>query len=333
MLLCRRILAAIVAVFLVLGAPADAQDEGTIGIGLLEAPADQADDPRARLYVVDQLVPGDVIERRLQVTNTTAEAVTVDLYAAASSIEDGQWKPLDGRAENPLSSWTSVTPAQVEVPSGGAAEATLRVEVPDDAPGGEQYAVVWAQPPAATSGGVTVVNRVGVRMYVHIGAEAVGTDFAIGAASAVTAPGGERSLAVDVDNVGGRAVDLTGSLELTDGPGSSTAGPFEVPAATTLAPGSSGTVTIPVPAELPAGPWTAEVTLRSGTEERTATIEVTWPEPGEEAEAPVEPSSDEGEDGGIDPGEAALTAVAALIVVALIVALSVYLRRRRSLTA
>ena len=323
----RRFLVAIVIPILVLGAPAGAQDEGTIGIGLLEAPADQADDPRAQTYVVDRLEPGDVIERRLQVSNTTAEAVTVDLYAAASSIEDGQWKPLDGRAENPLSQWTSVTPAQVEVPSGGTQEATMRVEVPDDAPGGEHYAVIWAQPPAATAGGVTVVNRVGVRMYVYVGSEEVSTDFAIGTASATTAPDGARSLVVDLDNVGDRAVDVTGAVELTDGPGGTSAGPFEVPAATTLAPGSSGTVAIPVPAELPPGPWTAQVTLRSGTEERSATFTVTWPEPGEQADASTE---DSGEDDGTDNMTAVLSVLAFLIVLALLIALWQFVRRGRS---
>ena len=329
---CHRILIAIVIAILVLGAPAGAQDEGTIGIGLLEAPADQADDPRAQTYVVDQLEPGDVIERRIQVANTTAEAVTVDLYAAASSIEDGQWKPLDGRAENPLSRWTTVTPGQVEVPSDGTAEATLRVEVPADAPGGEHYAVVWAQPPSASAGGVTVINRVGVRMYVYVGAEAAGTDFVIASATATTSSDGARELAVDIDNVGDRAVDVTGAVELTDGPGSTSAGPFEVPAATTLEPASSGTVAIPIPEEIPAGPWTAEVTLRSGTVERTATFAVTWPEPGEEADARIDEGAGD-QDAGTDRWSIALAGLSALLVLFVLFALWRLVRGRSASAA
>ncbi|MCW3818166.1 hypothetical protein ONA91_27320 [Micromonospora sp. DR5-3] len=50
---------------------------------------------------------------------------------------------------------------------------------------------------------------------------------------------------------------------------------------TTLAPGTSGTVTVRFPRDLPNGPWQAEVRLQSGLVKKTATSRVTFPEPGQ----------------------------------------------------
>ena len=54
-------------------AGADDSDPAGIGIKLLEAPTNRRDDPRARAYIVDHLVPGSVIKRRVQVENNTTE--------------------------------------------------------------------------------------------------------------------------------------------------------------------------------------------------------------------------------------------------------------------
>ena len=41
--------------------------------------------------------------------------------------------------------------------------------MPPDAPAGEEYGVVWAQPESTpTTTGVSVVNRVGVRIYLTV---------------------------------------------------------------------------------------------------------------------------------------------------------------------
>ena len=44
------------------------------------------------------------------------------------------------------------------------------IDVPVDASAGERYAVVWAEvsAPASAAGGVTLVNRVGVRVYLSV---------------------------------------------------------------------------------------------------------------------------------------------------------------------
>ena len=58
----RKLLVAAMAM-LVAGLPvARAQSQGSISIGLAEAPTNRADDPRAKVYIVDHLHQ-DVIER------------------------------------------------------------------------------------------------------------------------------------------------------------------------------------------------------------------------------------------------------------------------------
>lgn len=69
---------------------APSADGGQVGIRLLEAPAVRAEAPRARSYIVDHLLPGTIIDRRIEITNTTARALEVALYPGDAAIEDGE---------------------------------------------------------------------------------------------------------------------------------------------------------------------------------------------------------------------------------------------------
>lgn len=275
------LLAGVVATPAAAGEGGPVGEGDAVGIGLLEAPTSRADDPRALVYVIDHLQPGDIVERRIEVTNTAAAPIDVSLYPAAATIGETGWTPLDGRTANALTGWTTVSPSGATVPAGGNAPATIRIAVPDDAQAGEHYGVVWAELPVRSGQTVDVVNRVGIRMYLSVGdgTEPV-SDFVIRAVHATTQPDGTRSLDVDVDNVGGRAVDVSGEVTLTDGPGGSTAGPFRSPTGPAIAPGGSGVVSLGVPADLPEGTWTADLTLRSGVLERRASVPISWSDSG-----------------------------------------------------
>lgn len=262
--------------------PQPSASPGSIGLRLLDAPVDTQDDPRARVYIVDHLAPGAVIERRIEVSNTTGAAAPIALYPAAATIDGGTFVGSADRTPNELSTWTTVTPGTTDVPAGGKAVATVRIAVPRDAAPGEQYGVVWA---AASSedggGGVTQVSRVGIRLYVSVGpGGAPPSDFTIDALTAQRAPDGTPSLVAEVHNTGGRALDMNGTLQLSDGPGGLSAGPFAATLGSTLATGASQPVTIALDEQLPAGPWKARITLRSGLVERTAEASVTFPDAG-----------------------------------------------------
>jgi hypothetical protein len=90
-----------------------------------------------------------------------------------------------------------------------------------------------------------------------------------------------------VRNTGARALDLSGELRLSDGPGGTSAGPFAVRLGTTLGPGDTSPVTIALDPKLPAGPWQAKLVLRSGTLEREATARISFPLQAGSAAEPV----------------------------------------------
>lgn len=270
-------------------------DQGQLGIRLLEAPEDRRNDPRARIYIVDHLNQGDLIERRIEVSNTTREPAQVELYAASARVADGQFTFGDGRAQNELTGWTTLTPTRLTVPAGGAASAQVRVQVPADAVDGERYAVVWAEQASSGAGNVSTVSRVGVRMYVSVGEGAEPpSDFRVDQLTAKRNADGEPVVLAQVENTGQRALDMSGKLQLSDGPGGLSAGPFDATLGTTLGRGETQPVEIVLDKALPAGPWKARITLRSGELERAVEGTITFPEgSGEVSVEPREVSDDE----------------------------------------
>ena len=157
------------------------------------------------------------------------------------------------------------------MPAGGKLTATVTISVPADAAPGEQYGVVWAEARSAPNagGGVTQVSRVGIRLYVSVGpGGAPAADFTIDSLTAERSAAGEPTVVASVHNTGGRALDMNGTLDLRGGPGGLSAGPFPATLGTTLAIGATAPVTIALDKALPAGPWDAEIILRSGLVEK-----------------------------------------------------------------
>jgi hypothetical protein len=280
MQISRCVLAAL-ALLVVVAVPASAATPGSIGVRLLDAPI--TDDPRARLYIVDHLAPGTDIERRIEISNSSDSTQTVALYAGAASIEDGSFIGAEGRTANEVSSWTTVTPGAINVTSGEVATATVTIAVPQNAAPGEQYGVIWAEARSEEEGdgGITQVNRVGIRIYLSVGqGGAPAADFTIDSLTAERTPGGKPMISAIVHNTGGRALDLHGELRLLDGPGELSAGPFPATLGTTLAVADTGSVTILLDKELPPGPWDARIRLQSGLVEREARALITFPDKG-----------------------------------------------------
>ena len=309
------------------GVAAAAPAEPGLGIRLVDVPTAEADNPRARAYIVDAVRPGAVIERRVEVSNGTGGRAQVQLYAAAASVTDAGFVGASGRTANDLSGWTSVTSDHADLSPGQDTTARVTIRVPDDAPRGERYAVVWAavEVPPAVPGGVVQVSRVGVRVYLSVGpGGAPRTDFAIASLTAARTQAGVPEIHVTVRNTGERALDLRGSLTLKDGPGGLSAGPFAVPAATTLAIGGTRDVVIPLDPRLPDGPWSAKVTVASGTLQHSARATVTFPAVPNTEAAPVPVAS------GLT-AEQELAVVAGFVVLAVVVVGLLLLRGRRRL--
>lgn len=324
----RRLVIVLAGVLALSGAvPSLAQAPQTVGIRIVDVPTIRTDDPRAREYIVDHLAPGTTITRRVEVSNDTEEPQVVQLYAAAASIPDGSFQFGDGRAANDLTSWTTVDPPTVNPTAGGKVLATVKIAVPADASPGERYGVVWAEPPPAvpSGGGVTAVNRVGVRIYLSVGPGGEpASDFTITTLEARRAADGSPLVAATVRNTGGRAVDLSGELRLTNGPGGLSAGPFDAKLGTTLGLGQTEPVLVALDPAIPRGPWDAHIVLRSGTTEREATAQVTFPETAATSAGPVKAKSTSGGSGLLP------LAAAALIMAVLSLLLVQVLARRRN---
>jgi hypothetical protein len=299
-----------------------------VGIRLIDAPSNRSDDPRARQYIVDHLSPGAKIERRFEVSNSTKDAMTVELYAAAATLHDGAFVFEDGRTANELTGWTSVTPERVSLAPGAKAIGKAAITVPANASGGERYGVIWAELPSSTSpSGVRVVNRVGIRIYLSVGGgKEPPTSFKLVTFAPSLSDDRRPAVSIQTCNDGERAIDLTGDLLLTDGPGGVRAGPFDSGGALTLAPGQCGNVVIGLDPNLPAGPWNATVNLRSGPEQRSASATITFPSvPGAAKPVAAKPRAVTG----TGRGRIALAIALLLLLLALLLLFLLWRRRRK----
>lgn len=147
--------------------------------------------------------------------------------------------------------------------------------------------------------------------------------FTIDTLTAGRSAAGEPTVVASVHNTGGRALDMNDTLNLRDGPGGLSAGPFPATLGTTLAVGATEPVAIVLDKALPAGPWDARITLRSGLVEHSVSSTITFPAAG--SSPPVKTTS---------TGSGWLKPTVALLVpgVVVAVALMIFRRRRRAET-
>jgi len=267
-------------VFAVTASASTAAEPGSLGLRLLDVPTAAQLDPRARLYIIDHVAPGSTIMRRIQVSNATASTIRVRLYPAAASIAGGAFVGAAGHSRNEVSTWTTIRPGAAIIAPDDRRTARVTIDVPSNAAPGERYGVVWAETrtsPSAGSG-IAQVSRVGIRIYLSVGPGGPpAANFAIEALAGTRDRSGRPGVVARVHNTGGRALDMNGTLALTDGPGGLSAGPYPARLGVTLAIGDTEPVAITLDKRLPRGPWDARVKLRSGLLNRTAHATLTFP--------------------------------------------------------
>ena len=252
--------------------------QGSVGVRLVDIPADLADDPRARHYIIDNLTPGTTVRRRIEVSNTTDSPLHVEVYPAAAAITRGAFVGAAASTRNELSSWTTLDRKAIDVPAHATGRDTVTIAVPKDAAPGERYAVVWAQVSGGQGGGIALVSRTGIRMYLSVGGHnPPAADFTARTLTARRGPDGHAIARAQILNTGGRALDLSGTLKLSSASGSLSAGPYPVQLGTSLAPRQSEPVTIPVTDQVADGPWNATLELKSGLLDKTFHARITFP--------------------------------------------------------
>jgi hypothetical protein len=129
-----------------------------------------------------------------------------------------------------------------------------------------------------TGVGITLVSRVGVRMYITVGPGG-GTPpkFTLTSLAAARSSSGDALVVSEIHNTGANTLDLTGVLMLTHGPGGLGAGPFRATMGSLLSPGSSEPVTVRLPPNFPRGPWRALLRVSSGTLTMSRSATLTFP--------------------------------------------------------
>jgi hypothetical protein len=272
-------------------APPPVQETKSAGLGirLLDAPVDRKDDPRARTYIVDHVKPGTTIRRRVQVSDNTNGPLQASLYIGGAQIEGGSFRPTDKADPSELSDWGKVSPVSVDLKAGGTANAEVTLAVPASASAGERYGVIWAELPPSQGSNVKEINRVGVRIYLSVGPGGEpASDFTVDSLQGSRRADGVAVVLAQVHNTGGRALDMSGTLSLADGPAGLSAGPFPATLGTSLLPDQTEPVTIVLGKEITGGPWKATLEMRSGVLRRKAQASITFPDKAGTSAPPVQ---------------------------------------------
>ncbi|MGH3391637.1 MAG: hypothetical protein ACRDOO_22435 [Actinomadura sp.] len=256
--------------------------DGLIGVRLLEAATSRMDDPRARTYIDDHVNPGTTFSRRFAVENTSGKPQDVQIYPAAATIQKGIFTFAPGRTQNDLTTWITLDRAKLRLRPHSQETVRAKISVPPNAVRGEQYAVIWAEvasAPPGPRGNIALINRVGIRTYLDVGPGGEPpSDFTINGITTERTDDDHPKVTAMVNNTGERALDISGRLDLFDGPSGLRAGPFRITQSTTLAPGQQGTVAAVLAGgdDLPDGPWKFRLTLQSGRVTRTTTGSLTF---------------------------------------------------------
>ncbi|MEN3615642.1 hypothetical protein AAH979_39875 [Plantactinospora sp. ZYX-F-223] len=230
--------------------------------------------------------PGHVVERWIEVVNPSRLGQRITVYPAGATIRNDTFSYAEGRTSNELSRWIRVQPANFRLEPRAKKSVRIRFTVPLSAEKGERYAMIWAQSTEATpkSSNRTAksppVRRTGLRVYLNVGTGAEPPpDFEIVSMRAEQTARGVPVVVAQVRNTGTRALDPHGTLRLSTAANPATLGPFTALGGVTIAPESSGSMTVPLHGRLPNGPWTAELAVASGTVSRESTATLSLPEP------------------------------------------------------
>ena len=144
---------------------------GGLGVRLINIPSDVLANPLSTVYIVNHLLPSTVVYAHLELSNTTKTVMVVNLYPGAATNIKGNFLPTNPGITNDLTSWTSVTPSTAVIPANGYVSVTVKIMVPDVVLPGERFGLIWASIGSSSNpSALTTVNRVGIRMYLPVGA-------------------------------------------------------------------------------------------------------------------------------------------------------------------
>lgn len=251
---------------------------GSIGVRLDTAPGNQRAASPDSAYIIRYMPIGTSARAIITVSNTTKATQRVSVYAGAASMRGGAFTFGAGPAPNELTTWTKLSTGLLVLNAHTQKPVTVTIRVPGNASRGQRYAVIWAQASSGQRHQITMVSRVGIRMYISVGAGGPPPPgFTIESMTAQLSTTGAKMIVARVRNTGGTAVGVSGTLKLTHGPGGVTAGPLPLTQVATIGAGHVGLVDVVINRGFPRGPWTSVLTLKAGLLQRTARARLTFP--------------------------------------------------------
>ncbi len=259
------LLAFTAAVMLVGAAPANAVQSGTLGI----RPATESD------FFHLTVSPGSATTSVAVISNQAATPVTLLTYPVDATTSAQGTFAMGPRTATPkgVGSWVHLTGGSVTVPAHGTTNVPFHLSVPSGVTPGDYAGALIIQAPPVTGKTATVkgrtavrldiVQRQGVRIYLHIPGNAIRTQ-------QVSTPtwshtGVALQVTESVKNTGSVTLNPTAHFTLTGWPTHSPAVTGTVPQA--LLPGASYTfkATLPNASSLEAGTITSTLTSAAGT--------------------------------------------------------------------
>jgi hypothetical protein len=222
--------------------------------------------------------------------NGTDAPMRIQMYPVAARIGNDGFDIGAGRATNDLTSWITMAPATLTLAPQTVQTVSAMFHVPAAVTAGERYGALVAETDGTQvhGSGVSVNSRVGIRVYLDVVRGTVPkSDFTISSLTPGRSHDDAPTLSAQVTNTGGRAIDVTGTLQLSNGPGGLSAGPFKVAVPETIAIHGHGNVLVQLDKALPAGPWLARMNLQSGTVRHAVQATVTFPSTPGVVAAPV----------------------------------------------
>lgn len=170
----RLLLAGLLAVLPLLGAPASASAAEDAPISWSVTPADGAG-PDGRVFVEHEIDAGATVDDRFAVRNLGAEEVTFRLSAADGFYNaNGRFDMLPSDQESVAAGTWIDLPETVTVAPGGTAVVPFSITVPDDAEPGDHAAGIAASVVSSAAGGGTgvgVESRVGFKVMTRVTGE------------------------------------------------------------------------------------------------------------------------------------------------------------------
>jgi hypothetical protein len=180
----------------------DTSSGGGIGIGLVNIPTSFTNVPNSAEWILERLTPATTTTREFQVINSTDKPMFVVIYSGAATNNKGVFVGAPRGVTNELTSWSTVTPKSATIPAHQRIQGSITITVPTDAVPSMQYGLIWAQTTVGTSGGVTQVNRVGIRMYDPVGDFVVPEYVSNASANSKSSSGAVSPLASDAPSTG-----------------------------------------------------------------------------------------------------------------------------------